>query len=151
MKFTLFRTFKNIVIDLMVQKHRSGKERCIKQINDIEEWQKNQGNSVSWQKKDMSEIYLLNACKLDWEVNLATPLSWHSLSQENTRFYDDTLESERLKTINIKSRKPITYRNCVLSNWMCCDRCHSAIVTISTAVGTRCNFLMVKLAPSPII
>ena len=26
--------------DLMVQKHRFGKERCIKQINDIREWQK---------------------------------------------------------------------------------------------------------------
>ena len=39
-------------------------------------------------------------------------LSWH-LSRENTRFYDDTPESGRLKTININPRKPITYRNCV--------------------------------------
>ena len=40
-------------------------------------------------------------------------LSWHHPSRGNTRFYDDMLESGRLKTINIKSWKPITYRNCV--------------------------------------
>ena len=34
-------------------------------------------------------------------------------SKENTRFYDDTPESGRLKKINIKPWKPITYRNCV--------------------------------------
>ena len=28
-------------MDLMVQKYRFGKERYIKQINDIQEWQKN--------------------------------------------------------------------------------------------------------------
>ena len=39
--------------------------------------------------------------------------SWHP-SWENSRFYDDTPESGRLKTI-IKPCKPITYRNCVLS------------------------------------
>ena len=33
--FSLFITFKNIIMDLMVQKYRFGKERCIKQINDI--------------------------------------------------------------------------------------------------------------------
>ena len=43
------------------------------------------------------------------------PPSWHS-SQENIRFYDDTLESGRLKTINTKPWKPITYRNCVSLN-----------------------------------
>ena len=32
--FTFFRTFKNIM-DLMVQKYKFGKERYIKQINDI--------------------------------------------------------------------------------------------------------------------
>ena len=41
-----------------------------------------------------------------------SPPSWH-VSWENTRFCDDTLESERFKTINIKSWKPITYRNCL--------------------------------------
>ena len=29
------------------------------------------------------------------------------------KFYDDTLESGRLRTVNIKSWKPITYRNSV--------------------------------------
>ena len=38
--------------------------------------------------------------------------SWHQ-SQENAKFYDDTPESERLKKINIKPWKPITYRNSV--------------------------------------
>ena len=38
--------------------------------------------------------------------------------------YDDSLESDRLKTINIKPWTPITYRNCVLY-WMCADRYHS--------------------------
>ena len=33
--FTLFKTFKNIIMDLMVQKYRFGKKRHIKQINDI--------------------------------------------------------------------------------------------------------------------
>ena len=36
LKFTLFRTFKNIVKDLMVYKYRFGKERCIKENNDIQ-------------------------------------------------------------------------------------------------------------------
>ena len=36
--FTLFRTFKDIIMDLMVQKYRLGKEIYIKQINDIWEW-----------------------------------------------------------------------------------------------------------------
>ena len=36
---TSFKTFKNIM-DLMIQKYRFGKERYIKQINDIWEWQK---------------------------------------------------------------------------------------------------------------
>ena len=31
----LFRTFKNIIMDLVVQKYRFGKERYIKQTNDI--------------------------------------------------------------------------------------------------------------------
>ena len=38
--------------------------------------------------------------------------------------YDDSLESDRLKTINIKPWTPITYRNCVLY-WICADRYHS--------------------------
>ena len=54
----------------MVQKYRFGKEGCIKQINDILEWQKKQQNSTVQLKKVMSEIYILNTCKLDWEVNL---------------------------------------------------------------------------------
>ena len=58
LKFTLFRTFRNIVMDLMVQKYRFGKEKYIKQINDIQEWQKRQWNSVIQWKKVMSEIYL---------------------------------------------------------------------------------------------
>ena len=40
LKFTLFRPFKNIIMNLVVQKYRFGKERHIKQINDIWEWQK---------------------------------------------------------------------------------------------------------------
>ena len=58
-------------------------------------------------------------------------------SQENNTFYDDTLESGRLKTINIKPWRPITYRNCVLS-----IECvlKDIIVIISIAVGTGCNF-----------
>ena len=43
--------------------------------------------------------------------NMHSP-SWHP-SRENTIFYHDTLESGRLKTINIKPWKPITCRNCV--------------------------------------
>ena len=35
MIFTLLRTFKNIIMDLIVQKYRFGKKRDIKQINDI--------------------------------------------------------------------------------------------------------------------
>ena len=38
--FTLFRTFKNIIMDLMVQKYRFDNERYIRWINDIWEWQK---------------------------------------------------------------------------------------------------------------
>ena len=33
--------------------------------------------------------------------------------RNNSRFYDNTPESGRLKTINIKPWKPITYRNCM--------------------------------------
>ena len=33
LKFTLFRSFKNIVIDLKIKIYRFRKERCIKQIN----------------------------------------------------------------------------------------------------------------------
>ena len=40
------------------------------------------------------------------------PPSWHP-SRRNIRPYDDTPESEKLKTINIKSWKSITYRNFV--------------------------------------
>ena len=50
------------------------------------------------------------------------PPFWHP-SQGNTGFYDDTPESERLKAINIKPWKPITYKNCV-PYWMCPDRYH---------------------------
>ena len=54
----------------MLWKYRFGKEIYIKQIHDIGEWQKRLWNSADWQKKAMSEIYLLNACKLDWEENI---------------------------------------------------------------------------------
>ena len=54
----------------MVWKYRFDKERCIKQINDIPELQKKRRNSTVRWKKAMSEIYFLNACQLDWEVNL---------------------------------------------------------------------------------
>ena len=64
------------------------------------------------------------------------PHSWHR-SQENTRFCDDTLESGRLKTSNIKPWKPITYRNCVLSTECVLI---DIIVKISIAVCTGCNF-----------
>ena len=40
LKITLFRTFKDIVMDLMVYKCRFGKERYIKQINHTREWHK---------------------------------------------------------------------------------------------------------------
>ena len=63
--------------------------------------------------------------------------SWHHPSQVNTRFYDDTLESRRLKSININPWIPITYRNCVLSTQCVLI---DITVTISTAVGTKCNF-----------
>ena len=64
------------------------------------------------------------------------PVSSLHPSQENNTFYDDTLESGRLKTINIKPWRPITYRNCVLS----IECVLKDIVTISIAVGTGCNF-----------
>ena len=38
--FTFVWTFKNIIMDQMVQKYRFGKERYIRQINNIREWQK---------------------------------------------------------------------------------------------------------------
>ena len=49
LKFTFYRTFKNIVKNLMVQKYIFAKERCIKQMNDIQEWQQaeNKINSFS--------------------------------------------------------------------------------------------------------
>ena len=61
-----------------------------------------------------------------------TPPPWHHPSQGNTRFYDDTLEWGRLKTINTKPWKAITYRTCVLSTKCvlidiivnCCANCH---------------------------
>ena len=68
--------------------------------------------------------------------NLPPHPCWHSL-QENTRFYDDTLESGRLKTINIKPWKPIIYKNCVLSNGCVLI---DIVASISMAVGTECNF-----------
>ena len=40
------------------------------------------------------------------------PTFWQP-SLENSRFYDDLMESGRLKTINIKPWKPVAYRNCV--------------------------------------
>ena len=63
--------------------------------------------------------------------------SWHQPSRENTRFYNDALVSGRLKTINPKPWKPITIRNCALSTECVLI---DIIVTISTAVGTGCNF-----------
>ena len=50
-------------------------------------------------------------------LHLLTPI------MGNTRFYDDILELGRLKVINRKPWKPITYRNCVLY-WMFPDRYH---------------------------
>ena len=49
--FTLFRTFKNIIMDLMVQKYRFSNERYIKQINI---WEK-QNNGWVLRKKVMSK------------------------------------------------------------------------------------------------
>ena len=37
LKFTLFRNFKCIAVDLIVQKYRFGKERYIKQFNGVQE------------------------------------------------------------------------------------------------------------------
>ena len=54
----------------MEQKYRFGKKRCIKQINDIQGWQKKRQNSAVQRKEVMFEIHLSNACKLSWEVNL---------------------------------------------------------------------------------
>ena len=49
LKFTFYRTFKNIVKNFKVQKYIFAKERCIKQMNDIQEWQQteNKINSFS--------------------------------------------------------------------------------------------------------
>ena len=65
LKLTLFRTIQKHCYRSDDLRHRFGKERCIKQIDDIREWQKN------WWKKVMSKICLSPfLCKLDWEVNL---------------------------------------------------------------------------------
>ena len=70
--------------------------------------------------------------------NMQSPFpSWH-VSRENTRLYDDTLESGRLKTINIKPWKPITYRN--LST-----ECLLIDIIVKISISLR-----LKLAPSPI-
>ena len=61
--------------------------------------------------------------------NMYTPPPPLHPLQENTRFYDDALESGRLKPINIKPLKPFTYGNSMetiwLKYWMCPDRYHS--------------------------
>ena len=49
------------------------------------------------------------------------PFSWHP-SRENTRFYDNTLESRRLKTINIKPWKATIETAVCLKYWMCPGR-----------------------------
>ena len=49
------------------------------------------------------------------------PFSWHP-SRENTRFYDNTLESGRLKTINIKPWKATIETAVCLKYWMCPGR-----------------------------
>ena len=54
----------------MEQKYRFGKKRGIKQINDIQGWQKKRQNSAVQRKEVMFEIHLSNACKLSWGVNL---------------------------------------------------------------------------------
>ena len=62
LKFTLFRTFKNIVIDLMVQKCVFGKEKSfgIMILMIFGSDRKNDGIPLV-----MSKINLLNASKLD--------------------------------------------------------------------------------------
>ena len=54
----------------MVQNYRFGKERCIKYVKNIWEWQKKRQTSAIRRKKVVPEIYVLNAYKLGWEVNL---------------------------------------------------------------------------------
>ena len=81
-------------------------------------------------RKGVSAPFSLETCT-------PPPPSWHHPSQENTRFYDDTLKWGILKTINIKPWKPITYRNCVLSTGYVLIY---IIVTINTTVGNGCNF-----------
>ena len=69
-------------------------------------------------------------------LETCNPPSWHP-SRDNTRFYDDTLESGRLKISNINPWKPVTYKNCVSSTECVLI---DIIVTISVAVVTGCNF-----------
>ena len=71
---------------------------------------------------------------------IPTPF-WHHLSQENTWFYDNTLESGRLKTVNINHGKLLPIETVCFKYRMCPDRYHSDNYTIIvTAVGTGCNF-----------
>ena len=71
-----------------------------------------------FQTQDFLTFYSLNIFIV--RKGVSAPLSlkkrkppfWQP-SWENSRFYDDIMESGRLKTINIKPWKPIAYRNCV--------------------------------------
>ena len=83
--------------------------------------------------------FLISSLSLE-TCNPPTPLplplsSWHP-TREKSRFYDNTVESARLKTINIKPWKPIAYRNCVSTECVLID----ILVAIRIAVGTGCNF-----------
>ena len=85
-------------------------------------------NESPWCRKVYQSLLLFSS-PLSWypppffrifrnmHLHLLTPI------MGNTRFYDDILELGRLKVINRKPWKPITYRNCVLY-WMFPDRYH---------------------------
>ena len=61
--------------------------------------------------------------------------------QENTRFYDNTLESGRLETINIKPWKPILPIETVyLKYWSVLIDIIVTIRISNAVVGTGCNF-----------
>ena len=70
-----------------------------------------------WKRKGVNKFGQKFFANSIMRKGVSVPLSLETCnyfpSPENNRFYDDTPESGRLKTINIKPWKPITYRNCV--------------------------------------
>ena len=102
-----------------------------------------------WKRKGVNKFGQKFFANSIMRKGVSVPLSLETCnyfpSRENNRFYDDTPESGRLKTINIKPWKPITYRNCILSN-----ECVLIDITVAIIIAVSTS-LIVKLAPSPII